>query len=497
MKRILCLLLTVLLLTGMAQAEAMTMMGYDETNGRDWATSQFFTRMAERTGVSFELRQYSDRETYVKALANLKSDMPDVLFRATLTPAQERDLLAEGILIDLAPLLADNAPNLNALLDAHPEWRAEITQPDGRIAALPMLTMEERQVGLWINGKWLAKLGLQTPTTPEELKAALTAIRDGDPNGNGKADEVGLDVTGVWAMKWLLPLFGVVADDYNLTSIEGQVAFAPTLPEYRAFIEYLRALYAEGLLRKDAFTGLNAMQALEASSSSSSKQNANQTVTSGCLLTLAPYATVGIEANGDYEVVVPSSGVWRDLLGSVARGAFAITSACEDPAAALRWVDYLYTQEGGILSAVGVEGEDYVTGEAGWTWKVDTYTTIDVLNAQSLMATSGAIPTPGLTPDGFLSTVDSEIDRYNRAQSNRLLPITRLPVARCYLSAAQQAEVDALQSRLGQAVDLAIGRFATGEDELTDESWNAFVEGVKADGERLAAIFQEALDAGR
>ena len=142
MKRILCLLLTVLLLTGMAQAEAMTMMGYDETNGRDWATSQFFTRMAERTGVSFELRQYSDRETYVKALANLKSDMPDVLFRATLTPAQERDLLAEGILIDLAPLLADNAPNLNALLDAHPEWRAEITQPDGRIAALPMLTME-------------------------------------------------------------------------------------------------------------------------------------------------------------------------------------------------------------------------------------------------------------------------------------------------------------------------------------------------------------------
>ena len=86
---------------------------------------------------------------------------------------------------------------------------------------------------------------------------------------------------------------------------------------------------------------------------------------SGCFVSLAPYATVGIEANSAYQVIVPASGMWRDLLGSVARGAFAVTSACEDPAAALRWVDYLYTQEGGILATAGVEGEDYVTGEAG------------------------------------------------------------------------------------------------------------------------------------
>lgn len=496
MKRILCLLLMALLLAGTAQAEAMTMMGYDETNGRDWSQSKFFTRMAERTGVSFELRQYTEREEYEKALQNLKADMPDVLFRATLTPAQERDLLDDGTLIDLAPLLSSNAPNLSALLEQNPKWREEITLPDGRIAALPMLTEKERQVGLWINSKWLAKLGVAVPTTPEELKAALIAIRDGDPNGNGKADEVGLDVTGVWAMKWLLPLFGVNADDYNLTTVDGQIVFAPTLDAYRDFVGYLRDLYAEGLLRKDAFTGLNTVQALEASSSSSS-QSANTTVTSGCVVTLAPYASVGIDANMDYEVIVPATGVWRDMIGPVARGAFAITSACEDPAAALRWVDALYTEEGGILAAAGVEGEDYVTGEAGWTWKVDTYTTIDMLNAQSLMATSGAIPTPGLTPYDFLGEVDSDVDRYNRAQSERLQSFATMPVERCYLTREQEEEVERLQLRLGEAVDLAIGRFATGEVELTDESYGAFVDSVREDGERLADIFTQALQAGR
>lgn len=495
MKRILCLLLMALLLVSTAQAEAMTMMGYDETNGRDWSQSKFFSRMAERTGVSFELRQYTEREEYEKALQNLKADMPDVLFRATLSPAQERELLDDGTLIDLAPLLEANAPNLSALLEQNPQWRAEITLPDGRIAALPMLTEKERQVGLWINSKWLAKLGMNVPTTPEELKNALIAIRDGDPNGNGKADEVGLDVTGVWAMKWLLPLFGINADDYNLTTVDGQVVFAPALSAYRDFVEYLHELYTEGLLRKDAFTGLNAVQALEASSSSS--QNANTAVTSGCIVTLAPYASVGIDANMDYEVIVPATGLWRDMIGSVARGAFAVTSACEDPAAALRWVDYLYSEAGGILAAAGVEDEDYVTGEAGWTWKVDTYTTIDMLNAQSLMATSGAIPTPGLTPYDFLGEVDSDVDRYNRAQSERLQSIAAMPVARSYLTREQAEEVETLQLRLGEAVDLAIGRFATGEVELTDESFDAFVQSVRPDGERLAAIFNEALQAIR
>ena len=128
-------------------------------------------------------------------------------------------------------------------------------------------------------------------------------------------------------------------------------------------------------------------------------------------------------------------------------------------------------------------------------WQVDNYRTIDMLNSQSLMATSGAIPTPGLTPDDFLDQVDSAVDQYNRGQSERLRAIAALPVARCYLTAEQEAEVAQLQSRLGAAVEMAIGRFATGETELTDETWSAFVQSVQADGEALAALFQAALDA--
>jgi len=43
---------------------------------------------------------------------------------------------------------------------------------------------------IMINQNWLNKLGLQKPTTPDELYNVLVAFRDRDPNGNGKKDEI-------------------------------------------------------------------------------------------------------------------------------------------------------------------------------------------------------------------------------------------------------------------------------------------------------------------
>lgn len=48
--------------------------------------------------------------------------------------------------------------------------------------------------------------------------------------------------------------------------------------------------------------------------------------------------------------------IYRDLLGDVVPGSFALTSACQDPETMLRWVDYLYSVEGSRLAQSGLEG---------------------------------------------------------------------------------------------------------------------------------------------
>ena len=56
---------------------------------------------------------------------------------------------------------------------------------------------------MFINKTWLDKLGLQMPTTWDELENVLDAFKTQDPNGNGKADEVPMNIRslgfGLWS----------------------------------------------------------------------------------------------------------------------------------------------------------------------------------------------------------------------------------------------------------------------------------------------------------
>ena len=81
---------------------------------RVWETNLFFARMQEKTGVSFQFRQYTDYDNWTKRKKELLEgqDIPDVLFKAELGMADVRDLYEKGILIDLTPYLEEYAPNL-------------------------------------------------------------------------------------------------------------------------------------------------------------------------------------------------------------------------------------------------------------------------------------------------------------------------------------------------------------------------------------------------
>ena len=368
-KWILAALMLALCLTGaMALAEnaeqadasgAMKATGFEtETVDRMWETSLFFPRMSELTGVEMTGVGVRGEAEYAALLDGLMQGTADadVLFKANLTREQEIALIDSGAIIDLAPLMAENMPNLTALLDAHPEWREIIALDDGRIASLPALNEEERLVLVWINKAWLDELGLAMPTNLDELTAALAAMRGRDLNKNGKNDEIAADLMGVFEMRWLLPYFGVVADDWNIARMtDGSLAFAPDLPEYRAFIEQLKGWYDAGILSESAFTGIHSTQAV-------STDKDETPACSGLLVSLTPFTHVPADAVMDYAPLLlagPDGSVrWRDMLGEVWTGCFAVTAKCEDPAAALRWADALYAEEGALLGFAGLEGVD-------------------------------------------------------------------------------------------------------------------------------------------
>nr|HML46381.1 hypothetical protein [Clostridia bacterium] len=81
---------------------AYVMMGLDlDSSGRQWAQNGFFQAMQERTGISFQFRQYSDLAAYQQAkdLAFASNDLPDVFFKGFLSVQEEMRYLASGQLI--------------------------------------------------------------------------------------------------------------------------------------------------------------------------------------------------------------------------------------------------------------------------------------------------------------------------------------------------------------------------------------------------------------
>ena len=490
MKKIATALALLLCLTAQT-ALALEMTGLEmESVSREWEESAFFPRMEALTGVHVDAHAVSDEKEYQKLLERLEQGkiVADALFKAELTRTQEEALLDAGALIDLAPLIDEAMPNLSALLDAHPEWREVMTLEDGRIASLPLINEGERQVCVWINRAWLEKLGLAMPQTVGELTDALLAMRDGDMNENGKRDEIGADLIGVYEMRWLLPYFGIVADDYSLArDAHGQIVFAPELEDYYDFVALLVDWVREGILPKDAFTSAHSTQTL---SGSGDKEEA---VVSALLVSVAPYTRVPVSAAMDYEALLmpgpDGRTVWRDLLGEVWTGCFAVTGSCENPGEALRWADALYSTEGALLGYAGLEGEDYRVGEDGcWSFVTDGARSVNDIRAQSLMYTGSTIP--ALAPVAFLMRADSAVDQHVLGQNMRVKAAASRVTQPYCLSAAEQKRADELALVLGRMVDEGIGRFATGEQELTPESYAAWLESLRAAGSgELAALF--------
>lgn len=495
----LCLAMVMMLCCGAAQA--LTLAGVEVSEGIVWEESRFFDYMEEAVGAELTVQQFTSAEEWKAAKAAMAegtAQLPDMLFKANLTPLEEQQLLDAGAIIDLAPLLEQYAPNLWKILQARPEWRKDISLADGRIASLPAISGAERQCCIWLCEDWLEALELPVPDTIDEFTQTLRAFRDQDPNQNGKNDEVPLSVCGPWEAKFLLHAWGIAANDYNLFVRDGEVVFAPFEPEYRQFVQWLKTALEEGLIEEETFRVSNGARG---TTLSLQQQDEKAPITIGSLVTIAPYTLISMDDTQSYIALKPleyeGGRVFRELIPAVSRGAFAVTSACQDVEAALRFVDYLYTEEGGRIAYAGKEGTDYILQPDGsWKWNIGTdYSALTTLVKGCVISGDGL--TPGLEPAAFVRNGEIADDNYARRQTDGLreyftapVPLTR-PV-----DAQSEARIAQLQQELAICVDTAIANFAMGIIPLDDANWDAFLQQLSSQGaEEFIALWQAKVDA--
>lgn len=496
MRRIFTFALAIMLLIIPAAyaGDTYSIAGFDPSSiGHVWENNLFFTRMAERTGITFVYQQSTEVEQWQKAKDSMfkSGNLPDALFKADLTVDETMRYYASGQLIDLRPYITEeNAPNLTRLLAEHPEWLQTISLPDGAIVALPTINEMHPNNAMWINKNWLDTLGLAVPTTADELTNVLRAFKQKDANSNGNLnDEIPLSAIGMWDLRYLGHAFGMYANDYYMyRQADGTVATILTTEQNRAFLTWLHTLWSEGLIDPNAFINNDNNRMVT---------DAEAAMQMGMFFAPTPLTLVTPSHGEQYTALEPlvygGAQVYRNTLGSIARGAFAITSACSNPAALVSWVDYLYSEEGSRLTQAGLEGVEYTMNSDGtWSWIATTEEVTSYVIPNCTIADGGQLP--GLVSTEFQLAFD-------HAESHRMLNELAavyehqvLPMPVVYLSAEAQQQIDAVHLPIMRYAEAAMARFVTGDIPLNDDTWAAFCQEVDALGiNTLISLWQEAI----
>ncbi|TBL79002.1 extracellular solute-binding protein [Paenibacillus thalictri] len=339
------------------------MMGAKGPLHGEWKDMLVFKEYEKMTGIKVEFETVPQNGFVEKRNVKMAGgDLPDAFYRAQFTPADEVNYGSQGILIPLNGLIDKYAPNLKAVMEKYPEVRQSITAPDGNIYTLPQLNDQlapRLSRKIFINKKWLDKLGLPVPATTEEYYNTLKAFRDNDMTGSGKKDALPwsgdktFDILSNIRGSWGLGTTGATGDSFIDKGPDGKLRFFAIDPKYKELLEYLNKLYKEGLIDKDVFTqevpqfSAKLTQGITGSFSAS---NVNQ---------------AGAKYMDDYVPLPALKGPYGDQLFSTVvpftqtQGTFAITNKNKYPEATMRWVDYFYGDEGVKFLRMGMEGVTY------------------------------------------------------------------------------------------------------------------------------------------
>jgi putative aldouronate transport system substrate-binding protein len=270
--------------------------------------------------------------------------------------------LSDDIIVNLTDKLEEYSPNYAYLIDSNPTY-ASYFRNDGLVLCYqsPYESFINNQ-GMVIRKDWLEEQNLEVPTTYDEMFEVLKVFKDAyntntaiyfnsDCVINGLT--VGYDVASFSASGGATSLPYYVED--------GTVKCSLIEDGYRDYLEEMHKWYTEGLMDSDfisvAYDPMGSYLTGLVSSSAvgvwctSGEGLGNIEVPISCV----PNLTVeegGIDHLTSTSLLTDSTNTY-------------ITSCCEDVELAMRFCDYLYSEDGILFYNYGFEGEDYTIDENG------------------------------------------------------------------------------------------------------------------------------------
>ncbi len=322
-----------------------------------------FKTMAEKLNLKLNIESVVQSEAKQKFSVIVSAgDYPDVMAGSL---ADINSFGMSGAFLPLDDLIDQYAPNIKKYLVENKEAMAQCAASDGKIYGIPMLSAVRTAMGYCIRQDWLEELNMQAPVTVDDWYNVLKAFKTNDLNGNGSGDVTPLVLDRTWenyymnfADAWGIELNG--NNDYWMIK-NGEVVFAPSLPEAKEYLATMAKWYKEGLIDSEFITreDTNNFHILNNKAGATcywtgyvAAQNVNAEVLAN-------------DPDTNWQVIQPpvltkgQEPRTYSQQADVVNYAWAISSSAKNSVDIIKMFDYVYSDEGSLLFNFGIEGEGY------------------------------------------------------------------------------------------------------------------------------------------
>ncbi len=460
----------------------------------DWNDNEFYQEMERRTGVhlEFEMVSSADYQTNFNLMI-ASGNLADMIYVGASYYAEGVDAaIDDGYFLDLTDLVDEYMPNYEKVRTSDVQYELLSTTDSGRLGAVYELRQSKQGpwLGLWIRQDWLDDLGLDTPVTFDDYHEVLTAFK----NEKGATAPLILNFSGSDGE------FGTMSGGLNVLNSwqldeTGKVNFGPYMDAWKEYVTIMHQWYTEGLIDPD-------FMATDERTADMAKVVTGASGVFAALYTMpSVYEAASEDPNMDLAPVNPpvmnegDEGHIR-LRDSYTSGNTAISADSENWEVALRWLDYLYTEEGALLANYGVEGDTFEFDENG-----EPVFTDKILNNENGWTMTQTVASYLCPSAGIANWSDwtrelagvPEKDQACYDVWSEFSDDWRLPSS-VTLTQDESTERAALYADISTIVKEQTAQFISGALDI-ESNWDAYISALEASGmERAIEITQAAYD---
>lgn len=335
-----------------------------------------FQELEKRTGVTikFDVLNSSDYVKVMKTRIAAATDLPDI-YKLMSGGSESLDimpLIKGNLILQLDDYIEKEAPNIKALYKESPDLKSTMISPDGKMYSIPnrvnaLVAYERNPLTFLIRNDWLQKVGVNTnPETIDEWYNVLKLFKTADPNGNNKDDEI--PYSGQFYMiSAFAEAYGINYHTSFYQDDSGVVQYDWMKPSAKEYLQTMNKWYVEKLIDPQYLTITTdnmwgqMLDDMVGATFLSSASNCDWLNTNNKK-----------NQNADWRAVIPPKQISGEdgftVRNDRSGGKTVISSSCKNPDIAVKWIDYLFSDEGSILTTFGIEGVHYTVQDGKYAY---------------------------------------------------------------------------------------------------------------------------------